>query len=102
MPPEPEEGFQRRVLEYARWMGWTLRYHTFDSRKSAPGFPDLVLVRAPRVVFMECKTDRAPAELPPHQKLWAFELLRCPGVEFYLVRPRNWQEIERILSRRTA
>jgi len=100
LPPESEESFQRRVLELARWMGWSLRYHTFDSRKSAPGFPDLVLVRAPRVVFAECKTDYAPKELIGAQRLWMHELLRCPGIEYYVWRPRNWQEIERILARR--
>jgi len=100
LPPESEESFQRRVLEFARLMGWSLRYHTFDSRKSAPGFPDLVLVRAPRVVFAECKTDYAPKELVGAQRLWMHELLRCPGIEYYIFRPRNWQEIERILARR--
>ena len=100
LPPESEESFQRRVLEFARLMGWGCRYHTFDSRRSAPGFPDLVLVRAPRVVFAECKTDHAPKELPFAQRVWMHELLRCPGVEWYLWRPRNWQEIERILARR--
>jgi len=100
LPPESEESFLHRVLEFARLMGWSLRYHTFDSRKSAPGFPDLVLVRAPRVIFAECKTDGAPKELPFAQRLWMHELLRCPGVEFYVFRPRNWLEIERILARR--
>ena len=101
LPLESEESFQRRVLELARCMGWSLRYHTFDSRKSAPGFPDLVLVRAPRVIFAECKTDDAPRELLGAQRLWMHALLRCPGVEYYLWRPRTWQEIERILARRT-
>jgi hypothetical protein len=102
LPPESEESFQHRVLELARWMGWGLRYHTFDARKSAPGFPDLVLVRAPRVIFAECKTDHAPKELPFHQRVWMHELLRCPGIEYYIFRPRNWPEIERILARRFA
>ena len=39
-----ESDFQRAVIEMARLHGW-LVYHTHDSRRSAPGFPDLVLVQ---------------------------------------------------------
>jgi hypothetical protein len=104
LPPESEESFRYRVLEFARLMGWgpPPPYYTHDSRRSPPGFPDLVLVRPPRVIFAELKTDIAPKELPFAQRLWMHALLRCPGVEWYLWRPRNWQEIERILARRPA
>lgn len=39
-----ERDFQAAVMELARLLGWRV-YHTWDSRKSEPGFPDLVLVR---------------------------------------------------------
>ena len=39
-----EKKFQAAVLQIANMYGW-LAYHTHDSRRSAPGFPDLVLVR---------------------------------------------------------
>ena len=37
---ETEKGFQAAVVELARLRGW-LVYHTYDSRRSAKGFPDL-------------------------------------------------------------
>jgi len=99
LPPESEESFQRRVLEFARLMGWSA-YHTFDSRRSQPGFPDLVLVRPPRVLFCELKRDDAPRQLPLHQAWWQAQLERCPGVEMYVWRPKQWDEVQRILGGR--
>jgi hypothetical protein len=100
---EPEWSFLHRIVEAAWLLGWRreLIYHTFDSRRSTPGFPDLVLVRAPRVIFAELKTDAAPQTLPPDQQVWMYELLRCPGVEYFVWRPRHWQEIQQILRRRS-
>lgn len=54
-PPNPhcsEKDWQAWVEDAARMNGW-LPYHTRDSRKSAEGFPDLVLLRA--------ETDREAA-----------------------------------------
>ncbi|MDJ0322134.1 VRR-NUC domain-containing protein [Pseudarthrobacter sp. PS3-L1] len=47
------------VLQVAGLYGWELAYHTFDSRRSVAGFPDLVLVssRRGRVLFRELKSD---------------------------------------------
>ena len=45
--PEPaptEKQFQQSVVEVARTLKWRV-YHTHDSRRSAAGFPDLVLTR---------------------------------------------------------
>ena len=98
LPPESEESFQRRVLELARWMGWSA-YHTFDSRGSQPGFPDLVLVRAPRVIFAELKKDTARRQLPLHQAWWHAQLERCPGIETYVWRPKQWSDVRQVLAR---
>ena len=52
-----EEGkFQAAIIELATVCGW-LAYHTHDSRRSTPGFPDLVLVRGGVLLFRELKTD---------------------------------------------
>lgn len=54
-----ESVLQLRVEQHARALGW-LAYHTHDSRRSAAGFPDLVLVHAGqrRTLFRELKTQR--------------------------------------------
>ncbi len=85
-----ERAFQRQVVEFAELMGWRT-YHTYDSRRSNAGFPDLVLVRPPRVVFVELKRERGRATRD--QDLWAALLRACPGVEYYLWKPSDWDAI---------
>ena len=89
-----EASFQRNVIEYARLCRWK-HYHTKDSRGSNPGFPDLVLVRPPRVVFLELKSE--DGKVKTDQAEW-FEALRmCGGVEVSIVRPSGWRVIEKML-----
>jgi VRR-NUC domain len=91
-----EKAFAQAVLDLARWCGW-LCYHTFDSRRSVPGFPDLVLVRPPSVVVAELKTDRG--RLTPVQRDWLEALTQCPGLEVYVWRPSDWEAIAARLQR---
>ena len=70
-----------QVKAVALTCGWRL-YHTFDSRRSAAGFPDLVLVRPPRVIFAELKRENGRLTIP--QKLWGDDLEQCSGVDYYL------------------
>lgn len=64
-----EAVLQARVEQHARALGW-LAYHTHDSRRSAAGFPDLVLVHAGqrRTLFRELKTQRG--RVSPAQADW--------------------------------
>lgn len=90
---QSERAFQAAVVRYATLMGWTT-YHTHDSRRSDPGFPDLVLIRRPRVVFAELKAERGRLRLA--QLFWIEELRAC-GQAAYVWRPSQWREIERVL-----
>ena len=56
-----EKEFQRLVVDYATLHGW-MHYHTHDSRRSTPGFPDLVLVRE-RIIFAEQRIRRSDSHL---------------------------------------
>jgi len=82
-----ERDLQMAVLQVARLYGW-LAYHTFDSRRSAPGFPDLVLVRPPRLVFAELKGEHG--QLSRHQVTWLSALEQVPGVQVETWAPRDW------------
>lgn len=99
--PLTEKQWQQRVVDFARLKRW-LVYHTFDSRHSAPGFPDLVLVRAPRIIFAELKTDRAPAKLPPAQEKWIQELVACRAAslhfDVFVWRPADWSAVRVLLG----
>jgi hypothetical protein len=93
-----EKGWQADVMATAERCGWQLRYHTFDSRRSTAGFPDLVLVRAPRVIFAELKrNDQRPTA---EQWRWINELGDCDGVEAYIWCPDDRATVDRILSQR--
>ncbi len=92
-----EKHFQAQVVELARLSGW-LTYHTHDSRHSQAGFPDLVMVRAPRVVFAELKSESG--RIRPGQGQWLEALGDSESVEARLWRPSDWPEIEEALRRR--
>lgn len=95
-PPAPtERQFQAAVVEAVRLCGWAV-YHTWLSARSAPGFPDLVLARPPRLLFAELKRDGAG--LTPAQTAWGALLAACPGVEYHVWRPGDWPAIERALQ----
>jgi hypothetical protein len=81
-----EKHFRAQVVELARLSGW-LCYHTFDSRRSAPGFPDLVMVRPPHVIFAELKSESG--KLRPEKDGWLEALRGCEGVYMCLWRPRT-------------
>ena len=95
-PPETEEGFQAAVMELATLYGWTV-YHTWDSRRSGKGFPDLVLGRRGQVIFAELKT--AKGTLTSEQLAWIEILTTVPGIEVHVWRPAQFGEIERALRR---
>jgi len=71
-----ELDFQSVIIAEAKRLGY-LVYHTHDSRRSEPGFPDLVMV-APKfklVFAIELKTDRP--KLKPEQQAWLDRLDNC-------------------------
>ena len=91
---QTEKEFQTVVVQYARLLGYRV-YHTHDSRRSEPGFPDLVLVREGRLLVAELK--RQTGRTSPAQQEW-LELLRSAGVDAYIWRPSDWDEITEVLK----
>lgn len=90
--PVSEKDWQTSVIEIAGVGGWR-HYHTHDSRRSAKGFPDLVLVRE-RVIYAELKSQ--VGRLREDQGPW-LEALAAAGQEVYLWRPSDRAEVERVL-----
>ncbi len=78
-----EAQLQSTVIEIMRWKGWSC-YHTHDSRRSEPGYPDLTAVRDSRLMFVEFKTEKG--RMRPAQIEWLNMLVQAHG-EVYLVRP---------------
>lgn len=110
-----EKQLQNAVLEMAKRLGWrtahfgnTVKivkrgagYKTIPD-KAAAGFPDLVMVRPPRIIFVELKDHSG--QLSDLQTEWIQDLMRCAKegveeVEAYIWRPNDWESgiIERRL-----
>ena len=89
-----EAELQDFVREAAVAFKWTYHHET-DSRKSYAGLPDCILVRPPRVIFAELKTELARTSKA--QDHWLEQLRECAGVECYLWRPSNMDEILQVL-----
>ena len=82
------------VRDLARLFGW-MRYHAWLSKHSASGFPDEALTRRGRLVFAELKSRRG--KLTPDQEAWLTELGKVEGIEVYVWRPDDLEQIAEIL-----
>ena len=102
-----ERELQSAVIEMAKLLGWRVMHtrpaRMLDGRWRTPlegheGFPDLVLLRPPRLVIVELKSKKGT--LTQEQAVWlnAFRA-SGPRIETYEWRPSNWElgEIEEIL-----
>jgi hypothetical protein len=93
-----EADFQAQLVSAAKRLGWRV-FHDYDSRRSEPGFPDLVLASRTqrRVIFAELKTGSG--QLSEEQAWWAVTL-SAAGIEYYLWRYANWDLALRTLWKR--
>ncbi len=93
-PAVSEKNFMAQVIHIAKLRKWKVM-HIHDSRKSSgSGWPDLAMVRAGRFVAAELKVgvNRPTAD----QLEWLEDLAGC-GLETFLWRPSDFEEIERTL-----
>ena len=88
-----EAEFQQQVTDLADLYAW-LWYHNPDSRRSNAGFPDLVLVKAGRVIFAELKS--AAGKVRPEQRTW-LAALATTKAEVYIWRPDDLDAITTLL-----
>ena len=90
-----EKQLQADVIKLGRLLNYAV-YHTYDSRRSVEGFPDLVLAWSNgfqrRVIFAELKTEQGRLSLA--QARW------CSLLDAYVWRPSDWINgaIERVLK----
>lgn len=75
------------VRDVAKLRGW-LAYHTHDSRRSEPGFPDLVLVhpRTGDLVVAELKATKG--RVSHAQQAW-IDALAAAGITVHVWRPAH-------------
>jgi hypothetical protein len=96
-PGAGEEQWRRKVREIAARYGWHLQYHTADSRRSDPGWPDEVFghLGQRRTLFVEFKTDTG--RLRPAQRQWLAHLADS-GLEVAVWRPRDLPVVLQVLG----
>ena len=97
--PKMSEAELQALIENAAELGGWLVFHDTDSRKNRAGFPDLVLLRPPRLLFIELKT--ASGRVSPAQRVWLEQLGRVDDITVDLVRPDRADALIRTLLERT-
>ncbi len=105
LPAITEAQFQVQIVQLAAIMGWANVHfrpaqtrHGWRTPVSGPlgaGWPDLVLVRGERLLFVELKRDGG--KLTPAQEE-VLRILGGTGAECYVWRPRDFDAIAALLG----
>ena len=108
---QSEAEWQQTVMVTLQLCGWwcfhiqpsVVRTNADGSRRYATavtpqgrGFPDLIAVRGPRLLLVECKTQRGVVS--PEQRDWHQRLRLIPGVEVYVLRPSDADVLKEIAA----
>ena len=88
-----EKEFQAEVIRLLQMNGFTKIYHTHDSRRSEPGFPDIVAIRPSDgyALFWELKTDKGKCSEAQCEWLEALDKIRRFNVA--VRRPKDMRKI---------
>lgn len=96
-----EMELQSAVIELAKLTGWMIHHDRPAQRRDGrwytaiegdAGFPDLVLVRSPRIIFAELKAERGSLTEPQRDWLGLLDGVaeEAPRMEVHLWRPDDW------------
>ena len=93
-----EKSWQGTVIAVAKTHGWMV-YHTHDSRKSAPGFPDILAISPTRSRLVVAELKTSIGVVSPEQDRWlkAFAEVRTSPM-VYIWRPGDLEEINEVLG----
>ena len=89
-----EAEFMASVVDAAQKLSWRC-FHDYDSRRSNPGWPDLVCVRDGKLLALELKAKKG--RVRPGQIEWIAELADVPGVTALIARPDDWDQVLALL-----
>lgn len=90
-----EKQFEAQVKDLGKILHVDKFYHPFLSKWSEKGFPDCTIIKVPKLIFMELKSEKG--QLTPAQKEWLDLLNQCTSVEAYCFKPHQIEEIAEIL-----
>jgi hypothetical protein len=103
-PAIREKDLREQIRTLAKIYGWRMAFTQYSLR-SPKGFPDLVLVRPPRLVFAELKSETGKTTTDQDEWLDKLRvvagandgLLHARSIEVYLWRPSDIERIAEIL-----
>jgi len=113
-----EAQWQRQVVDLARLGGWRIAHFgaartekgwRTPVREDGAGWPDLVLVRPPELVFAELKAEKG--KTTPEQEAWLGDLQVVAEwsnggvgevVQVFVWRPSDFPEVRRVLLERRS
>lgn len=96
-----EQRYQNQIIELARKLGWGLIYHTYNSRRSAYGFPDLILLKAfdnGKAICLALEVKSQKGRVRPGQREWIETFSLVDGVISAITRPLEWDCLTLLLS----
>lgn len=96
-----EDELDANLVDAAEKLGWSLTYHTHDSRHSPAGFPDRVLVRPGQMIIAELKKQNGKATTAQAEWLAMLETVAAAvaaltpigapvALRVYTWRPADW------------
>jgi hypothetical protein len=105
-----EAAWQKQVENGAETLGWHIFHDAATNRarkcrqcgaftpgpRNVKGFPDLLMLKGPRLVVAELKDEYG--EVSEEQQRWLDWFRAIPGVEVYVWRPRDSDAVTRILA----
>lgn len=91
-----ERQWMSQVLKMLRLAGWAT-YHTFDSRRSTAGFPDIIAIKERRMLAIELKADKGKAT--PEQIAWIRAFAQVAWVDAFVLRPaEDLSELQALIA----
>lgn len=105
-----ETAWQKQVVNGAETLGWHIFHDSATNRprkcrqckaftpgpRNVKGFPDLLMLKGRRMVVAELKDEYGAVS--PEQQAWLDWFRAIPGCEVYVWRPRDSNEVTRILA----
>lgn len=98
-PLSPEGVLEARLRTFALQAGY-LYYHTHNSKRSDPGYPDCALVHPDGGALYLWELKSAEGQVSPAQRRWLDALARVTHVESGVYRPADWGTLQGLLTRR--
>ncbi len=90
-----EKEFQSQVRDLSKILHVEKYYHPFLSKWSEKGYPDITIIKVPKLIFLELKTDKG--KVTPAQQEWNDLLNQCKTIEAHIVRPSDFESIVSML-----